>query len=253
MIHHLEALADKWHHLLFGQLWERGTIESHLKGFCNMARRFGHALDALLLERGMNLLWYQRQCGIYLLERRDMQMLEDYLETMELATMYVAKALPKEGNQPHTETRSNGRFSPERSDVPQKGESPSEWAKTALAGGLPQLPDTLNTEEARVVLAKAVEAGLAKVEAGKYAWLKSKALLAYLCGRLYCGDTLQRDAVTKMPIVRKGHGGFFPEADLRKVFVGADGEAYSKLCNARQQLYLHLPPGGHELVDRLFR
>lgn len=50
------------------------------------------------------------------------------------------------------------------------------------------LSETLDTELARKVFAKAIEAGYMKEDGTHYKWNESKVLLAYMCGRIYCGD-----------------------------------------------------------------
>lgn len=55
------------------------------------------------------------------------------------------------------------------------------------------LPDGLKSDEAIKVFGKATEKGLFIIEKGKFKSCISKAQLAYLFGRLYCGDSLVSD------------------------------------------------------------
>lgn len=50
------------------------------------------------------------------------------------------------------------------------------------------LPPRLDTELARKVFAKAIEKGYMEEVGSHYSWKDTKALLAYMCGRIYCGD-----------------------------------------------------------------
>ncbi len=50
------------------------------------------------------------------------------------------------------------------------------------------LPERIDTELARTVFARAIETGYMEENGPHYKWKLSKALLAYMCGRIYCGD-----------------------------------------------------------------
>ncbi len=50
------------------------------------------------------------------------------------------------------------------------------------------LPERLDTELARKIFARAIDAGFMEENGAHYKWKLSKALLAYMCGRIYCGD-----------------------------------------------------------------
>ena len=61
----------------------------------------------------------------------------------------------------------------------------------------PECPDSpkgvvlsgrLDTSLARTIFAKAIEAGYIEEVGSHYSWKGTKALLAYMCGRIYCGD-----------------------------------------------------------------
>lgn len=113
------------------------------------------------------------------------------------------------------------------------------------------LPDELNTDEAKQVFSEAVKAGLMQpLDDGiGYKWHRSNALLAYLTGKIYCGDKLEQDTVTREWIVKRGSA-FFPETSLMSFFVNKDGQAIKNLGQSRFQL--ERPPKGYEDVNRLF-
>ena len=50
------------------------------------------------------------------------------------------------------------------------------------------LSGRLDTSLARTIFAKAIEAGYIEEVGSHYSWKGTKALLAYMCGRIYCGD-----------------------------------------------------------------
>ncbi len=159
-IQRLQDIANKYCDLLGkfedGAKWmQEGTVENCLSAFWRIAHRFGMALDALLLERGINLLWYQQQCGIYLIVHRDITTLREYLGSVELVVRYIDEALPK-------------------IEEPQQGDN------TELQPQQSTLPDELNTPKANDLLQKAINAGLCTED---FVWLETKALLAYFGAR----------------------------------------------------------------------
>lgn len=71
------------------------NIESSLFGLMGIIQTFFTTLDAILLERGINLLWYQEMSGIYLIEERDKSEYAEYLGSEKLVQRYIDEALPK--------------------------------------------------------------------------------------------------------------------------------------------------------------
>ena len=110
-------------------------------------------LDLLLLERGINLLWYQKEADIYILEERDICWLGVYFGTEKLAKRYIDEALPK--------------LEPQQASEPTNTKPQQN-----------KLPNELNTDEALKYFTKAKEIGL--IDAN-YKWLKGKQLLACFC------------------------------------------------------------------------
>jgi len=117
-----------------------------------VAYMYVNMLDAVLLERGFDLLSIQRQVGITLLSRRDLTQIGHYLGTPERAKTLISKVAPEpEPPQPQPEG----------------------------AG----LPDILNTDEAKTLLDRLCKAGFAKIEDGGYRWIGTKVLCAYFADR----------------------------------------------------------------------
>lgn len=95
-----------------GAAWmQEGTVENCMSLFFSVIHKFSNRLDALLLERGINLLWYQQESGIYLTWHRCVTDLEYYIGSLELVNKYIREALPKLGKEQNcsqrVETESN--------------------------------------------------------------------------------------------------------------------------------------------------
>ena len=111
------------------------------------------------------------------------------------------------------------------------------------------LPDKLDTDDAKRLFSEAIKDNLMYIEGDKYVWCKSNALLAYFCGRIYCGDTLIKEKVTGELVVKR-NSTIFPESALMSLFYNKDGCPIRNLGQSRLQL--HYPPKEHETVDILF-
>ena len=125
---------------------------------------FARRLDALLLKRGINILWYQNECGIYLFERRDITAIEYEIGSYKLARKYIDEALPKY-------------------PVHEQGKN-TETAENEIT-----LPSELDTEKARKCFAKAIKAGYMRKNDNGYKWLfggnKGQARLGYFCNKVF--------------------------------------------------------------------
>lgn len=79
------------------------------------------------------------------------------------------------------------------------------------------LTGQLKMELAEKVFAKAIEAGYIKEEGSHYKWNESKVLLAYMCGRIYCGDYPERLKMETKTYWKFGME-LFPDAELCALF-----------------------------------
>ena len=80
------------------------------------------------------------------------------------------------------------------------------------------LSGRLDTPLARAVFAKAVEAGYMEEDGSHYRWTKgTKALLAYMCGRIYCGDVPEYSELDRKSFWKFGNG-LFPDVELNALF-----------------------------------
>ena len=112
--------------------------------------------------------------------------------------------------------------------------------------GLTTIVSILDTELARKIFAKAIEAGYMEEVGSHYEWILNKVLLAYMCGRIYCEDypekTKYDDKVFWMP----GRVELFPGTELDKLFNMKD------LTQSRHSRKNKAAPVGSEKIDKLF-
>lgn len=90
----------------------------------------------------------------------------------------------------------------------------------------------------------AMEAGLMRQTANGYEWIDSQVLLAYFCGKIYCGDYVK---VGKMDSTWKaGNEAFFPEKALGKLF------SRPNIGISRRKQLEGTPPKGYQKIEQLF-
>lgn len=82
------------------------------------------------------------------------------------------------------------------------------------------IPKELDTPLARKVFAKAIELDLMKEDGHHYRWSEreSKVLLAYMCGRIYCGDTPDYNEQKRKDYWMPGKWSVFPDTALNNLF-----------------------------------
>ena len=79
------------------------------------------------------------------------------------------------------------------------------------------LSGRLDTSLARTIFAKATEAGYIEEVGSHYSWKGTKALLAYMCGRIYCGDYPEYSKYEQKTFWEFGNG-LFPDVELNALF-----------------------------------
>lgn len=109
-----------------------------------------------------------------------------------------------------------------------------------FATAFDELPTIYNMKAEKEIFSKAIEKGYMRRKGNSYEWLHKISLLAYMCGRLYCEDKVERNQ-DGSTILKKG--GNFPAHELKKLF-GLD------VANNRYQL--DVPPLGYKMIDELF-
>lgn len=150
------AKSDVFKNILKGENLQ--VLEEQICYFVGLVEEYAITLDAILLERGINLLWYQEMSGIYLIEERDKRDYIDYLGSEKLVQRYIDEALPKLEPQQVTPTGVNNNS--------QSKITPKEFT----------------------YYDKAVKFGMAEKTKDGYKWLYdngSKASLAYFLYKLF--------------------------------------------------------------------
>jgi hypothetical protein len=132
----------------------RGCVYT-MSNLFGVAFMYANMLDAVLLERGIDLKAIQNQVGVTLLTKRDLTQIGYYLGTPERAKDLISRVAPEpEPPQPL----------PEGNDKV-------------------MLPEVLNTDEAKRLLDRLCKAGFAKIENWGYRWIGTKYLCAYFADR----------------------------------------------------------------------
>ena len=108
------------------------------------------------------------------------------------------------------------------------------------------LSGRLDTPLARTVFAKAVAAGYMEEDCSHYRWRKgTKALLAYMCGRIYCGDVPEYSELDRKSFWKFGNG-LFPDAELNALF------EQTGIGQSRQNRRDMAVPANAGEIDKLF-
>ena len=100
----------------------------------------------------------------------------------------------------------------------QNGNSSVSEEQSVGDEGAVVLTGMLNTELAVKVFAKAIEAGYMSEKGSHYKWNDSKVLLAYMCGRIYCGDKPVYSDMDEKSFWKFGRLGVFPDTELSNLF-----------------------------------
>ena len=151
------AKSDVFKNILKGENLQ--VLEEQICYFVGLVEEYTITLDAILLERGINLLWYQEMSGIYLIENRNKRDYIEYLGSEKLVQRYIDEALPKL--------------------EPQQAPEPTNTK--------PQQEEL--TEREKQYYEKAIKQGMAiKTDSG-YKWLYcsgSKVSLVYFLSKVFC-------------------------------------------------------------------
>ena len=90
---------------------------------------------------------------------------------------------------------------------------------------------------------RAIESGLMKQTANGYEWLASQVLLAYFCGKIFCGDYIKESRMDST--WKAGNDAFFPEKALGKLFNRPN------IGTSRRKQLDGTPPKGYHTIDEL--
>ena len=108
------------------------------------------------------------------------------------------------------------------------------------------LPAKLDTQRARDLFSRAIEAGLMEKNGDHYKWNGTKVQLAYMCGRIYCEDRPKYDERAEKTYWKFGWSDFFPDSELNDLFEETD------LGQSRANRKGLAVPQGSNKIDDLF-
>ena len=108
------------------------------------------------------------------------------------------------------------------------------------------LTGRLDTHIARKIFAKAIEAGYMEEVGSHYEWKNTKTLLAYMCGRIYCGDKPEYSKIDRKSFWTFGEG-LFPDVELGVLF------KQNGIGQLRQNRRDEAVPNNADIIDKLFR
>ena len=110
----------------------------------------------------------------------------------------------------------------------------------------PECPDSPKGVVLRTIFAKAIEAGYIEEVGSHYSWKGTKALLAYMCGRIYCGDKPEYSKIDRKSFWTFGEG-LFPDVELGVLF------KQNGIGQLRQNRRDEAVPNNADIIDKLFR
>ena len=158
-IERAEYKADKYREIVNSITdTKEKTVEHCFDNLLQVVYMYATRLDALLLEKGINMMWYQEESGIYILTRRDITLLQEYCGSYKLARKYIDEALPQT--------------------------DPQQMTKLVVDDNLP----SKITQKEVECYEKAINSGMAEKTEDGYKWLYnngSKASLAYFLYKLF--------------------------------------------------------------------
>lgn len=130
---------------------------------------------------------------------------------------------------------------PNEQNKPQHSDNNSIVVEHEQQQTIQDIPKLRGTRQEKEVFEKALQKELMVLCDGGYKWTKSKALLAYMCGRLYCGDRIKEDD-NEDRHYKKGRQQL-PAKELKALFnenVGGNRDA------------IKAPPRNYWIIDDLF-
>lgn len=112
----------------------------------------------------------------------------------------------------------------------------------------PEPPQTIltinDTDKEKLVFGNALQKQYMSLNDGCYKWTLAKSLLAYMCGRLYCGDRIKEDDSDYSKEYIKGNTQM-PAQEVKTLFGGVDV--------ASNRYSIKAPPRNSWKVDELFK
>lgn len=108
------------------------------------------------------------------------------------------------------------------------------------------LPYNLDSPMARKIFPKVISSGMIVVQGSHFVWKESKVLLAYLCGRIYCGDEPELLKQDKKAYWKIGNRRVFPDDEICQLF------NITGIGQARMNRRDSIAPTNHEKIDQFF-
>ena len=105
------------------------------------------------------------------------------------------------------------------------------------------IPTINDTDKEKLVFGNALQKQYMSLNNGSYKWTLKKSLLAYMCGRLYCGDRIKEDKIDYSQKYIKGNTQM-PAQEVKALF-GVDV--------ASNRYSIKAPPRNSWKVDELFK
>lgn len=125
-----------------------------------------------------------------------------------------------------------------------KGNTPEpQQEQTEQEKITPTIPTIYDADKEKLVFGNALQKQYMSLNNGCYNWILTKSLLAYMCGRLYCGDRIKEDESDYSKKYIKGSTQM-PAQEVKTLF-GVDV--------ASNRYSLKVPPRNSWKVDELFK
>lgn len=216
---------------------QRGEVANVLCEFAQIVYEYGILLDAAFVVHGLDLKQLQEKCGVWIrhfpIDELRVLDISYYVGSEALAEEYLSR-LPQEQPEPQQE---QGNDQQEQQKETQQAVAPEDNQEPQ------QILTINNTTKEKTVFGRALVKEYMELINGCYKWKKTKSLLAYMCGRLYCGDRVIVDESDYSEELIKGKSQL-PRQELQQLFNVDVG-------NNRDQL--KAPPRKYSLIDSLFK
>lgn len=166
-------------------------------------------------------------------DREQLKPLCAYLMSTEVGQLVQSRLF---GNEP--EQANNGQTTDAQSLNPEPQQEQPEPEQTAST-----IPTINDTDKEKLVFGNALQKQYMSLKNGCYKWTLTKSLLAYMCGRLYCGDKIKEDSSDYSQKYIKGNTQM-PAKEVKALF-GVDV--------ASNRYSIKAPPRNSWKVDELFK
>jgi len=126
-----------------------------------------------------------------------------------------------------------------------------EWLNV-WAESTPEAKESQSDDKIERAIKNAIKNGLIKKVGNKYDWQKTKTLLAYFIGRVYCEDILVKAGYKDSDFTWRHTGGIFPVTDVMENYL-VKGNLPTNVGQLRQNKFLSAksaPPPGYERVEQ---